>query len=249
MRVSVITVCLNNASTIRATLESVRTQRCPFEVEHIIIDGNSTDGTLSIIRKFMEEPTDVKVMMESESDAGLYYAMNKGLQLSTGSYVGFLNADDIYADSGSLSRLIAAASRGDASSADVIYIKEGKRCRYYSGASFHRRKMLMGIMPAHPTFYCKTEILRAAGGFDTNLRIASDFELLFRLIYKRGIKVEYTPGVEVKMCAGGITGRGVKSHFGIMCDHFRTYLKHRAYLGIICDMLRYPGKLVELIKK
>lgn len=245
MKATVITVTLNNATTIRRTLQSVWTQKSQHQVEHIIVDGKSTDGTAEIITSSISDSGNVDVKFISETDDGLYYAMNKGLQLSTGDYVGFLNADDTFASPTSLDSLICCACRNDASSADVAYGFSGKHYRVYSSAHFKKSKMLMGLMPAHPTFYCKRSLLLEEGGFDTRFKIAADFELLLRLIYKRHIKVGYLPATHVIMSRGGITDRGIKSHIAILRDHYAAYIKNHIYSGLLFDALRYPGKLLE----
>lgn len=244
-----MTVCRNNAPTIMRTLESVWNQKCDFTIEHLIIDGKSDDGTDKIIQKAINGCSNPNLSIKyiSEKDSGVYDAMNKGIKISRGEYIGFLNGDDAFSSPDTLMGLINAVTNtgADAVYGDVVYANASGRKRHYSSRRFHRWKMIMGLMPAHPTFYCRREHLINIGVFDTRFTTAADFELLFRLIYKQQIRTIYLPGEHVEMLPGGITGKGFKSYWAITRDHLRTYIKHKCYLGIICDVLRYPGKLLE----
>lgn len=209
MKLSVVTVCLNSVHTIADTLESVRTQRHP-DVEHIIVDGASTDGTLDVIRN--ARPPVARVI--SEPDRGLYDAMNKGIRLATGDYLGFLNSDDMYADSSVLSRIAAALGEGapDAVHGDLLYVSANdpaRVIRYWKSKPYRRGLFEAGWHPAHPTLFVRTNLLRELGGFDTQFRYHADFDLMVRLFVERGISSVYIPEVLVRMRVGGQSNRSV----------------------------------------
>ncbi len=178
--ISVITVCLNAGATIERTIRSVRAQT-GVSIEHILIDGGSTDATMDIVAHYR----DGFATVVSERDRGLYDAMNKGLALARGDFTGFLNADDAFAGPGVLASLAAAAARigGDAAIGDVLQVDALDRpARMIRGDRVPARKLHRGIAPPHPAFYARTDALRAAGGFDTSYRRAADFDLMARLI-------------------------------------------------------------------
>ncbi|MGE5294461.1 MAG: glycosyltransferase family 2 protein [Solirubrobacterales bacterium] len=203
MKISVVTVCFNSAPTIEDTIRSVREQEYE-SIEHIVIDGGSTDGTQEIvgryngrIRKFISEP-----------DRGIYDAMNKGLRLATGEVVGFLNADDVYASPTVIGDIAAAVreSRNDGAYGDLVYVdrRDANRVvRYWQAGAYRPGAFHNGWAPPHPTFFCRTALYRNLGGFDPKYRIAGDFELMLRFIEKNGIGVRYIPKPLVRMRAGG----------------------------------------------
>ena len=179
MRFSIITVSYNSASTIADTLRSVAEQS-HLGIEHLVIDGASKDATLQIVRTHGAHVARVI----SEPDNGIYDAMNKGLALATGDYVGFLNADDLFATSQAVAQLAQAATSGaDAVFGDLVYVaaREVNRVirRWHSG-EFQPSRLRFGWMPPHPTFYVKRSLLPELGGFDTSLRQAAQHEVIVR---------------------------------------------------------------------
>lgn len=205
-KISVITVVYNNVATIEATILSVISQTCP-RVEHIIIDGGSTDGTLDIIRRHRHRIAAFK----SEPDHGMYDAMNKGLQLATGDIVGFLNADDIYADSHALEKIAGAIEghKADACYGDLVYVDKAtvsRVVRYWKSKPYKDGLFEKGWMPAHPTFYVKKWVYDKYGGYDLAYRRQSDFELTMRFLVVKKIKCVYIPEILVRMRSGGVSG-------------------------------------------
>jgi glycosyltransferase involved in cell wall biosynthesis len=220
VRISVITACFNNATTIADTLDSIARQR-DVDIEHIVIDGGSTDGTLAVIGGHAWKPARVV----SERDDGVYYAMNKGLALATGDAVGFLNADDIYADQDVLADVGRALSDPavDACYADLIYVDAddvSRTVRYWQSNEYSPGLCLQGWMPAHPTFYARKRVYERFGGFDCEFRRQSDFELTTRLLEKHRIRCTYVPRVWVKMRTGGISNR---SAIGVLKGNVEAY--------------------------
>ncbi len=203
MKVSVITVCFNSAATVEDTIRSVRAQEYEH-IEHVIVDGGSTDGTVDIVKKYNGR---IKRFI-SEPDEGIYDAMNKGLHLAQGDIVAFLNADDIYASPTVISDVVAALHAGNTDSVygDLVYV--GRRnaqriVRYWRAGEYRPRAFHRGWVPPHPTFFCRRTLYHEFGGFNPSYRIAGDFELMLRLIEKHRIRVRYVPRPFVRMRVGG----------------------------------------------
>lgn len=251
MKVSIITSTYNSAATLRDTLESVLAQTYT-DWEHIIIDGASTDATLDIVKAY-EPHYGGRLRWVSEPDRGIYDAMNKGIARATGDVVGLLNSDDFYTSPEVLAQLIEPIARGEADAVygNVQYVERDntqRRVRYYSSASFRRWKMRFGFMPAHPTFYCRREVYDRHGMFDTDFRIAADFEHLLRVLYIGRTAAAFVPCDCVTMRTGGASTAGMKAHWHIMRDHARAYHKNGVLSNRFLDALRYPAKIIDLMR-
>lgn len=204
MKISIITATFNSAATITDTLACISVQDHP-DIEHIIVDGGSTDKTLDIVATF---PHVSKV--SSGKDNGIYDAMNKGIGIASGEIIGILNSDDIYADSRVLSDIAAAFADPAVKTvyADLQYVDGGDldkiRRRWVSGP-FKRNNFYYGWMPPHPTFFVRREVYEQAGLFNLNLRSAADYELMLRILVKLRFGAHYIPRTIVKMRAGGMS--------------------------------------------
>jgi glycosyltransferase involved in cell wall biosynthesis len=210
MKISLITVSYNAEKTIEKTIQSVLSQDYP-NIEYIVIDGLSKDGTMQIVNRYKEKIAIVK----SEKDKGMYDGINKGIKLATGDIVGILNADDVFATNDILSQVASAFNSNtkiDAVIGDIAFYNEaGKQVRYYSSAKWHPNKFVWGFMPAHPTFYCKRELFNQIGGYRTDFDIAADYELLIRYLKLNNCSYLYLPLLMVKMNLGGKSTQGWKS--------------------------------------
>jgi glycosyltransferase involved in cell wall biosynthesis len=203
MKVSIITVCFNIAGTIEDTIKSVLSQDYK-DIEHIIVDGASTDGTLDIIDGYKHNID----KFISEPDKGIYDAMNKGLRLSTGDVVATLNGDDVYAEQTTVSQMVNFIQHNnlDAAYGDLIYVDRlspNRIRRFWKAGRYKKKAFYHGWVVPHPTFFCRKEIYEKFGYFNDTLQIAADFELLLRFIEKHQIKVGYIEEVIVKMGTGG----------------------------------------------
>ncbi len=203
MKVSIITVVLNNKDTIEDCMLSVFNQSYP-DIEYIVIDGGSVDGTLDVIKK--HESKIAKWV--SEPDRGIYDAMNKGIGLASGDIVGILNSDDFYAHNRAIERVVSVIERHQAESCygDLVYVDKlnpNKIVRYWKSRPFNKNLFKKGWMPPHPAFFCRRGIYQKYGLFKEELRIAADYEMMLRLLYKFECSTVYIPEVLVKMRTGG----------------------------------------------
>lgn len=211
MKISVITAVFNNRATIAGALESVLAQR-GADVEPVVVDGASTDGTQDVIRRY----ADRLGRYVSEPDRGLYDALNKGLALATGDVVGFLHSDDFFADNQVLAGVAAAFGDPavDAVYGDLQYVRReatGHVVRHWRSAAFSPRRLALGWMPPHPTLYVRRGLYARVGGFDTRYRIAADYDLVLRLFQAPGLNAVYLPRVLVKMRVGGVSNRSLRN--------------------------------------
>jgi glycosyltransferase involved in cell wall biosynthesis len=210
MRVSIVTVAFNSASTIVDTLDSVARQDHP-DIEHIVIDGASTDGTMDLVRSRGSRVS--KVL--SEPDAGIYDAMNKGLRLCTGDVVGFLNSDDMYSSDGSVSAIAGAFTDGDVDAVhgDLVYVRRDDPAsvvRHWKSSPFSPGAFSRAWCPAHPTFYVRRSVLERAGFFNTAYRVASDLDLMLRVLELGRASSKVIPQVLVRMRMGGVSNSSVR---------------------------------------
>ena len=203
IKISIITAVFNGAKTIKCCLDCVQSQN-HRDIEHIIIDGGSTDGTLDIIEKYSSKVA--KVI--SEPDKGIYDAMNKGISLASGDIIGILNSDDLYADNDVLSTVARSLSNPavDSCYGDLIYVDPvdtERIIRYWKSSPYNDKLFQKGWMPPHPTFFVKRAIYDKMGLYRLDLGSAADYELMLRLLMKSGISTIYIPRVLVKMRCGG----------------------------------------------
>lgn len=252
MIISIITASYNSSATIRDTIESVLRQSYT-DFEYIIKDGGSKDDTLEIVQEYAPLFGD-RLKVISEPDGGIYDAMNKGLEATTGDVVGILNSDDFYTSDDVLEKIAEAFDTNDIEAVygDVHYVNDDdlkKQVRYYSSARFKRWQMRFGMMPAHPSFYCKRSVYEKYGTFDTSFKIAADFENLLRLIFLGKIKTYYINKDFVTMRTGGASTAGLKSRVVIMKEHLRALKAHGIYSNFLMLSLRYIYKVYELIRR
>jgi glycosyltransferase involved in cell wall biosynthesis len=205
MKISVVTVCFNAAGTIEDTLRSVAEQNYP-NVEHLVIDGGSTDATRDIVRRFSRSVS----KFHSGSDQGIYDAMNIGLGMATGDFVMFLNADDRYANPGSISAMANGlrCSGAQTAYADISYVAAddpSRRLRRWRSGEYRRGAFAAGWAPPHPAFVASRSVLRNLGGFDLRYRLAADFDLMMRALDGASHSTTYVERELVLMKIGGAT--------------------------------------------
>lgn len=246
--ISIVTCSYNSAGTISSTLDSIAAQRYPA-IEHLIIDGASTDATLDIVRRFPH----VSLVL-SEHDSGLYDAMNKGIQRATGDVIGILNSDDFYVGSQVLEKVMALFRDCDIDAlfADLVYVRPDnleRVVRYYSGKGFTPEKFAWGWMPPHPTFFVKREIYERYGLFRTDYAIAADFELTARFLSSHKIRFAYLPEVVVKMRTGGLSTRNLRSNVVLNREIVRACKENGISTNIFKIYFKYLRKILQLVAR
>jgi glycosyltransferase involved in cell wall biosynthesis len=210
MRVSIITTTFNSATTVAETMQSVEEQDHPH-IEHIVVDGHSQDETLQIIEQYPHTAT-----LISETDEGIYDAMNKGIRAATGDLVGILNSDDLYVDAHVISKIIKVFEDPwiQACYADLEYVdalNSSRVTRTWKSGAFDSRSFYWGWMPPHPTFFVRRSVYDQVGLFNTHLRSAADYEMMLRILVKHQLPVAYLPEVIVKMRTGGMSNASVNN--------------------------------------
>lgn len=212
MKISVVTVAWNAEATIADTLSSVSDQR-GVEYEHIIVDGGSTDATLSIVSKYQGK--NVRVL--SEPDRGIYDAMTKGLRLATGDVIGFLNSDDFFCRTDALSVIaegLRTAPDCQAVAAAVAIVARDdpdRIVRHYPARGYHRWMARFGHMVPHPGLYVRRAAAEAVGGFDSGYRISGDFDWLVRFMYAHNFGISHLDDILVGMRQGGASSGGLST--------------------------------------
>lgn len=211
MKVSVITISFNAESTIEETIQSVVNQNYN-DIEYIVVDGASTDGTLKIVDKYKGQIHKVV----SERDKGVYDAMNKGVALATGDLVAILNADDVYTNSDVIGDVVNAiqTSGADTCYGNLEYVDRldpTKVKRLWISGDYNKASFLNGWMPPHPAFFAKRKLYTEFGGFNTILRTSADYELILRFLYRYNASTVYLNKVLVKMKTGGQSNASTKN--------------------------------------
>jgi len=247
MKISVITVTYNSAATLRDTLKSVQEQGYT-NVEHILVDGASTDGTVDIIKSFPH----VKKWI-SEKDSGLYDAINKGIAMAEGDVIGILNSDDFFPDPHVLSKIARAFGENDVDAiyGDIAFVRPentGKIIRLYSSAKFTPRRFAYGYMPAHPSFYAKRACYREFGCYKHDYKIAADYELLMRFIYRHGIRYAYIPEILVYMRTGGVSNKNIFSRYTLNKEIVKACRENGVRTNMAILLFKYLNKIFEYIK-
>lgn len=203
MRVSIITAVFNRAITISDAITSVQQQKYA-NVEHVIIDGASTDGTLDILRDHL----DSRSKLFSEPDNGIYDALNKGLARATGDIIGVMHSDDLFADENVLADVAKAFENPsiEAVYGDLEYVAQkdiDHVIRHWRAGEYDPARLRWGWMPPHPTLFLRKQVIEQFGGYDTQFRIAADYDAILRYFGQGRIRASYIPRVLVKMRFGG----------------------------------------------
>jgi glycosyltransferase involved in cell wall biosynthesis len=248
LKISIITVCYNSSEYIRSAVESVSYQSYP-NLEYIVIDGGSTDGTLDILYEY-------KYLIShliSEPDKGIYDAMNKGLALVTGDVVGILNSDDFYPDSNVLICVASMFNQNpdvDMVLGNVDFVLPddlNKRVRFYSSVNFLPWKFRFGLMPAHPGAFIKKSAYERVGQYKLGYKIAADFDMFIRLCLVNQCTFEKLNKSLVRMRMGGISTAGLGSNLIATNEMVRALKENSVYSNKFLVSLRLPVKLAQLL--
>lgn len=248
MKISIITVTFNNKEYIEDCIRSVINQ--DYEnIEYIVIDGGSTDGTIDIIKTYEDKIN----LWISEADRGIYDAINKGINMSSGDIVGILHSDDMYIDRGVIGSIVREFGKQvDSVYADLVYVERNnpeKVVRYYDSSVFRISKFAYGWMPAHPTCFIKKNVYDKYGLYKTDYIIAADYELLVRFYAKHGVSYSYLPKVIVKMRSGGLSTRNFKSNVILNREIVRACRENGIETNIFKVYSKYFVKLFQLFNR
>ncbi|GAU09124.1 glycosyltransferase family 2 protein [Desulfoplanes formicivorans] len=248
MKISVITVSYNSQCVIVRCICSVLAQNKPFE--YIVIDGNSTDKTPCIVKKYQNH-IDTFI---SEEDDGIYDAMNKGIHEAQGEIIGFINSDDFYHDSRVFQNVYAAFQETgcDSCYGDLIYVDTRYRpVRHWKSGAFRRNKLYWGWMPPHPTFFVKKSIFDRYGGFDASFGTAADYELMVRFLVRHRISCTYIPKVLVCMQTGGASNVSLKARLAANQSDMAAWEKnglHSCTYTTFCKPMRKLYQFSTLLR-
>ncbi len=248
MKVSIITVCFNSERTISTAIESVIMQKYP-DIEHIIIDGASTDKTFEIIQSYGNKIS----KLISEPDNGIYDAMNKGIKIATGEIIGTLNSDDLYIDNQVISDVVKAfGSNIDLLYGDLFYVKKNNTdsiIRKWKSTNFKKNSFKNGWHPPHPTFFVKKNIYNKYGAFNLDYKLAADFELMLRFMEKHQLKNFYLNKTMVKMRLGGATNKNLKNILYQNIECYKAFKKNQLPVSILYPIFRLLPKLSQYFEK
>ena len=225
MKVSIITSCYNRVATIRSAIESVLAQDYN-DIEFIVVDGSSTDGSLDIIREYADR---ISIII-SEPDHGMYEAINKGIRVATGEIIGLLHSDDFFYDNGVVGRIVERMKRthADFLYGDGLFVNPddtNKVVRNWIGGGYRLWKVRHGWLPLHPTCYIRRDVMMRQGLYNESYKIAADSDLLVRYLLTGGITVTYLNEYVVRMRMGGLSTDSAKRK-KMWEEDIRVYVSH-----------------------
>jgi glycosyltransferase involved in cell wall biosynthesis len=249
MKVSIITVCFNSQDTISDAIKSVLDQDYK-NIEYIIIDGKSSDNTLSEIKKFPDKISRIV----SEKDKGMYFALNKGIELSTGDIIGILHSDDFFENNHVISEVVRLFQDKDCEAiyGDIQYVSKsnpGKITRSWISGKYKHGLFLKGWMPPHPAFFVKKNIYEKFGLFNTSLKFAADYELMLRFIHKHKIKLSYLPKILVKMRVGGKSNKSIINRIKANIEDRKAWKLNGLRPGLFTLINKPFSKIFQFLRK
>lgn len=247
MKISIITVCYNSGKTIEDTFKSVQSQSYK-NIEYIVIDGGSKDNTLDLINQYK----DIIDYTVSEKDKGLYDAINKGIEKSTGDYVGIINSDDIFFSKDTIKSVVEYLSENngiDAIIGDIVQHKNNKIIRKYSSKKWNPEKLKIGFMPPHPSIFIKRELFNKFGYYSLGYKIGADYELIIRYFLKYKISYKYSGITTTSMSIGGASSSGIKSYNIITKEVNKAFSQNKIMYSPNKVKFRFVWKIFDFIKK
>lgn len=244
MKISIITSCLNAKKTINDTIKSVLGQSYP-DIEYIIIDGYSTDGTVDVIGCYKDKIS----KFISEPDNGIYDGMNKGLKIATGDIIGFLNSDDVYTDKNIIKEIAEKFETGNPDSiyGNIMYVdRKGKITRYWNPGKFSKDKFEKGWHPPHPAFFVKRLVYEKYGVFNENFKISADYEIMLRFLYKYDISTSYINKTLVKMQKGGVSNKNIRNIMRANVECYKAWKTNGLKINKCIFFLKPLSKLKQI---
>jgi glycosyltransferase involved in cell wall biosynthesis len=249
MKVSIITAVFNNKSCIEACMQSVLGQTYR-NIEYIVIDGGSTDGTLELIKRYGDRIS----KWTSGPDNGIYDALNNGLGLATGDVIGFLHADDIYANDRVIEKVALELEKRkvDSCYGDLLYVDSDnpeKVIRYWRASPYRPGLFERGWMPPHPTFFVRKKVYEKYGCFNTEFRIAADYELMLRFLEKHRISTWYIPEVLIRMRTGGASNKSLTNLLTKTAEDYRAWRVNNLKRNFYTIPFKNLSKIPQFFKK
>ena len=246
MKVSIITTCYNRASTIRGAIESVLAQDYT-DIEYIVVDGASKDGTLDVIREYKDRISQIV----SEPDHGMYEAINKGIRMVTGDVIGLVHSDDFLYDKYTISAIVEEFQKTNADFVygDGIYVNPtniNRVVRNWIGGSYSRWKVRCGWLPLHPTCYIRRDVMMREGLYDESYKIAADSDLLVRYLYKANLNVVYLKRKIIRMRMGGLSTDSEKRK-QMWNEDIRLYTAH-GFWALPTKIMKMMWKVPQFIE-
>lgn len=247
MKISIITITYNSAKSLQRALDSVQSQTYP-DIEHIIVDGASKDGTKELVEAYAKAHK--KVRWISEKDDGIYNALNKGIKMATGDVIGFLHSDDVLYSADSIGQIAAAFEQTgvDVVYGDLQYCRGNKVVRRWKSNAFDPCGLKYGWMPPHPTVYVKREVYEQVGEYDEWFRISADYDMILR-IFSAGYKTHYIPEVLVCMEMGGASNKNTKARLSKTQEDFIALKKNHIGAGLLTVACKQLRKVRQFIRK
>ena len=241
-KVSVVTTTYNDIENLKRILAEVKKQTYP-NIEHIIVDGGSTDGTVDLLKE-LEEKEPGRISWMSEKDNGIYDAINKGICMATGDIVGC--CFDRYADEGVLMRMVEIMEKEgtDGVHGDLCYM-DGDRIvrKWHQGQGVIRS----GWMPGHPTLYLKKEVYDKFGLYRTDYRISGDYELMVRILYRKEVTLSYLPEILIYMSHGGTSTNSLGAYVESMMEGHRALVENHVPFAWVTDLCRVVRVLSQFV--
>jgi glycosyltransferase involved in cell wall biosynthesis len=250
MKVSIITACYNSSYSIGYCLESILSQNYD-NIEFNIIDGKSSDDTLSIVKHYQKKYSYIKLI--SEKDEGIYDALNKGVLLATGDVIGFVHSDDLLASKTVISEIVATLKNEklDGVYGDLEYVRKedtSKVVRFWKSRSFNSKLLSMGWMPAHPTLFLKKEVYEKHGFFNLSYKISADYDFMLRILKDDSLKFGYLPKVITKMRIGGASNGSIKNIINKTKEDYRA-VRSNHIGGWFSILIKNTSKIKQFVLK
>jgi glycosyltransferase len=246
MKITIITAAYNAESTIVDCMESILSQGYT-DIEHILVDGGSKDRTVDIVREMSPGSRVV-----SESDEGLYHALNNGITMATGEVIGFLHADDRFVNAGVIGKIAEVMTdiEVDGLYGDLTYVRvSGRQLRYWKAGNFNRILVGHGWMPPHPTLFLRSHVYGRYGRFDTSYRIAADYDFVLRILKDDVLKIHYLPHTLVEMRAGGMSNRGISNILRKSMEDMRAVKRNGAGIPVLVVVMKILRKSGQFFRK
>lgn len=249
MKVSIITTVFNNKKTVEDAIKSVLSQSYP-NIEYIVIDGGSTDGTVDIINQYKDKIA----KFISEKDKGVYDGMNKGIKMADGDIIGILNSDDIYASDKVIEIVVNTMEErnADVCWGDLVYVdakNTDKIVRYWRSSEYKEGKFKKGWVPPHPSFFVKKWVYEKYGYFNLDFSIAADYEIMLRFLEKYKVQSCYIPQILVKMRIGGKSNQNIKNIIKANMECYRAWKVNGLKINPLKIFLKPLSKISQYFKK